>query len=99
MVLYEETLIRMTFHAVEPWDSVNASAVTDLRTVSTGVVYTDQRIIDICLNCPKAKCNNCMKYWGQLQEARPTEKKGKRGRKCTTTTKQGKRGSRTATSI
>jgi len=96
VVLYEETLIRLTFHAVAPWDSVNAT-VSDLRTVSTGAVYTNQKLIDCCLNCPKAKCDNCMESWGKIKEARPAQKTKKGKKKCTTTTKQGKSGSRTAT--
>ena len=48
--------------ASRPWNSVDAT-VEDLRTERMSSLFTNQREIDICLNCPLPECCNCVEAW------------------------------------
>lgn len=72
-----QEMVRSATRAVKPWASLDAT-VYDLRTVSKSDVFTDQATIEICLNCPRAECCNCLDGWKSISAIRPHKKRGGR---------------------
>ena len=70
-----QEMVRSATRAVKPWASLDAT-VYDLRTVSKSDVFTDQATIEICLNCPRAECCNCLDGWKSISAIRPHKKRG-----------------------
>lgn len=52
--------------ATLPWRSIYAEPLDRRRAVSSDTL-TDQRQIDICLNCPCPVCTNCMDNWKSIR--------------------------------
>lgn len=63
--------IYMAVRSSVPWHSIYAEPLPDKRLKKTSDVYTDQRQIDMCLNCPAPECNNCIDGWHRIKYARP----------------------------
>ena len=67
-------------HAVRPWQSMDAEPETRMKRI--GLVYTNQREIEICLSCPYPTCHNCFDAWknafGNIRNTTYRPKKGKR---------------------
>lgn len=78
----QDPLLYSATHSHLPWNSADAT-VKDARTIPTADVYTDQRIIDMCLGCTAPECYNCLESWTQITKIRPTkaERKMKTKRK------------------
>lgn len=72
-----QEMLASATRAVKPWDSLDAT-VYDLRTVSKSDVFTDQATIEICLNCPRVECCNCLDGWKSISAIRPHKKRGGR---------------------
>lgn len=66
----KEQMRSMVRGASQPWSSVYAVQYADSRMQKRSALYTDQRIIDLCLNCKQKECSNCLDSWKKLKRIR-----------------------------
>lgn len=56
----------ISIRATKPWASPYSEKL-DRRTDYQSDLYTDQKQIDICLNCPRPTCTDCMDAWKDIR--------------------------------
>lgn len=78
MTASHAVLLSSASKAVTPWNSIDAYPVEDLRTIRTGETFTNEREIQMCLNCTRVKCNNCLDGWKMLVAIRPHKPRGRK---------------------
>lgn len=54
----ELMLVKSAQYAARPWNSIYAER--DQYDMRMSTVYTDQKQIDKCLNCPRRECVGCL---------------------------------------
>ena len=52
-------MVASAAHATRPWKSMSAT-ILNFQTARFSSVYTDQALIDKCLECKRPTCTNCL---------------------------------------